>query len=325
MDAERSIFRAQMGLATRVQLLARGVTEPQLRVALAQRRWLRAARGLYALPSWPKSPKRSLLAACLATGGVASHASAAWVWSLLEEPPVPPVVSVAHRRHLTTPTSGGETSPGCFPELRQLVVHRSRDLRPASISERNGIPTTNPLRSLVDLAATAEPAILDDAIDLALARRLVSVESLLAEAGRRKHQGRRGPTQLIAHLERRRFVGAPAPSVLESRALRLLADAGITVLRCETEADHGRYRLDIELEHDVFLEFDGYAYHWSPEQKRKDDARRNRLRLLGYEILVYDWRGVMEGRGGVLVSEAKAALRKKALYKAGGRSPSPGS
>jgi hypothetical protein len=25
----------------------------------------------------------------------------------------------------------------------------------------------------------------------------------------------------------------------------------------------------------LFVELDGYAYHWSPEQKRHDDARRN--------------------------------------------------
>ena len=39
----------------------------------------------------------------------------------------------------------------------------------------------------------------------------------------------------------------------------------------------------------MFVEVDGYAYHWSPEQKRYDDARRNKLWLRGFTVLVYDW------------------------------------
>jgi very-short-patch-repair endonuclease len=318
LAAERSIFRAQLGLATRTQLLEMGVADGQLRVAVAQGRWSRTAAGLYALPSHPDSPGRRLLAACLLTGGVASHASAAWVWSLLDDPPTPPVASVAHKRHATLATtatrdrskalSAGSVGPN---DLYPVVVHRSRDLAPTSISVRNGIPTTNPLRTFVDLAGSISPTTLDEAIDVALAKRLVSVESLLAEAGRQKRSGRRGPAQLMAHLDRRRFVGAPAPSVLESRALRLLADARIKVVNCETAIDHGHYRLDIELEHQIFVEVDGYAYHSSPEQKRYDDARRNQLRLMGVEFLVYDWRAVMEGTGGVLVREAMAALTAK--------------
>ena len=297
-----------------------GVTDGQLRVAVAQGRWSRTAAGLYALPSCPDSPLRRLLAACLLTGGVASHASAAWAWGLLDEAPAPPVVSVTHRRHATLATVAPNDRPKTPDGLvgpgdpYPVVVHRSRDLPPRSISVRNGIPTTNPLRTLVDLAGSIHPTALDDAIDVALAKRLVSVESLLAEAGRRKRPGRRGPAQLIAHLDRRRFVGAPAPSVLESRALRLLADAGIKVVNCETAVDNGHYRLDIELEHRVFLELDGYAYHSSPEQKRRDDARRNHLRLTGIEYLVYDWRAVMEGTGGVLVREVEAALSAKGSH-----------
>jgi hypothetical protein len=298
--------------------LEHGVTRAQVEAALAQRRWLRAAPGLYALASWPASAHRRLLGACLATGGVASHASAAWVWGLLKEAPTPPVVSVAHRCKNTMPATGGgriAISDG-YGDTYPAVVHRSRDLPSASISLRRGIPTTNPLRSLVDLAATSSPTVLDDAIDVALAKRLVSVESLEAEALRLKRPGRRGPPQLIARLGGRRFVGASAPSVLESRALRLLAEAGIKVVNCETvvdAADSGHYRLDIELENKVFLEVDGFAYHSSPEQKNNDDARRNQLRLHGIDFLVYDWRALMEGTGGRLITEAREALRAKAV------------
>lgn len=111
-------------------------------------------------------------------------------------------------------------------------------------------------------------------------------------------------------LKRRGFVGAPSSSVLESRALRLLARAGIKVLACEVVADENRYRLDMQLEGRLFVELDGYAYHWNPEQKRHDDARRNRLRLLGFAILVYDWHTVVNEPRRV-VAEIRKGLRQQ--------------
>ena len=86
-----------------------------------------------------------------------------------------------------------------------------------------------------------------------------------------------------------------APSVLESRTLRLFAGRERKGQRNAKSSWTGvvtdwTSRLDLR----VFVEVDGFAYHWTPEQKRYDDKRRNELRLLGYEILVYDWKAVMD-------------------------------
>ena len=86
------------------------------------------------------------------------------------------------------------------------------------------MPTTNPLRTLVDLAAIADPGSLDEAIDVALAKRLVTVEGLVAvepggktpEAPGTGRADRPAPTP-------RGLAAVPAPSVLESRTLRLFA------------------------------------------------------------------------------------------------------
>jgi very-short-patch-repair endonuclease len=159
----------------------------------------------------------------------------------------------------------------------------------------------------VDLAAHIEPALLDEAIDGGLAVRLVTVEGLLAEAVRLARPGRSGPAQLTGRLEERGFAGAPAPSVLESRALRLLVASSIRVENCEVVVKGTGYRLDIQLEGGLFVEVDGYSYHWSPEQKRYDDARRNKLRLMGFEILVYDWQTVTK-HGRQMAEEIRVAL-----------------
>jgi len=309
-SVEATIFKSQFGLATRAQLLDEGVTRGQINVAVAQGRWLRAASGLYALANWPALPARRLLAACLITEGVASHASAAWLWGLLRDQPDQLSVVVQHGQTPATPSKGrrAKGSNGLL-DPSTLVVHHSRDLSPNSISNWRGVPTTNPLRTLVDLAAVSGVEVFDEAVDTALAKRLTTVEALWAEAERLRHRGRRGPAQIMARLETRRFAGAPTPSVLESRTLRLLAGANIKVDKCEVVDREGRYRLDIQLGPGLFVEVDGFAYHWGPEHKHHDDRRRNELRLQGFEILVYDWTVVTSEPRRVL-HEVRTALTR---------------
>jgi very-short-patch-repair endonuclease len=318
-----AIFSRQHGLATRSQLLAAGVSVAHLRTAVTQCRWVTRGSGLYEVVNWPNSAERSLHAACLRYNGVASHESAAWLWGLLKREPFVPVLSVPHDRRPEVGTGRATLGRGRRDRsLSDAIVRRSRDLAHSSITYRHGIPTTNPLRSLVDLAGYGEPALVDEAIDAGLAVRLVTVEGLRAEAARLARHGRRGPKQLTERLEKRGFAGAPAPSVLESRALRLLAANKVKVERCEVVVEGTGYRLDIQLEGSLFVELDGYAYHCSPEQKRYDDARRNKLRLMGFEILVYDWQTVTK-QGAQMVKEIRGALAMRDFSISGARIGTP--
>ena len=147
LAAERGIFKGQLGLATRRELIEAGVTNGEIRLAIAQGRWIRAATGLYALANWPDMANRRLLAACLAGRGVASHASAAWVWGLLDDEPEPLSISVPHGRRATLPAPGPRIGG---TDLGGVVVHHSRDLSDESTSTWRGIPTTKPQRTLVD-------------------------------------------------------------------------------------------------------------------------------------------------------------------------------
>jgi very-short-patch-repair endonuclease len=333
LAAEQLVFVGQLGLATRAQVLGAGVTPSQIRTALSQGRWVRVAPGVYGLAAWPSSDTRRLLAACLVSNGVASHLSAAWLWGLIEHAPPSPIVSVAYSRRLQRPQRPRQqpwdaqqrrprqldqhNSQRPRPGFGPIQVHRTRDLDLLTTSYRYGVPTTNPLRTLVDLAGHTDRQVLDSALDAALACRLVTTEGLLAEASRLERPGRRGPSDIKERLRQRAFIGAPSPSVLESQALRLLAANGIPVRKCEVVVDGARHRIDIQLADTLFVEVDGYAYHWSPEQKRSDDARRNQLRLLGLEVLVYSWHDVVRD-GQRLLTEVRQALT-------GGSAPSRGS
>jgi hypothetical protein len=169
------------------------------------------------------------------------------------------------------------------------------------------VPCTDPLRTLVDLAAAGRPAEVDEAIDRALAARLVTVEGLVAELERLSRHGRRGVGKLRTALARRGFIGAPAPSVLESRTVRLLLRHRIRPTGCEVKVDGGRYRLDIALSDHVAVEVDGYGYHFTPESAGRDARRGNHLLLAHRYVLHYVWSDVLHDQRRI-IREARQAL-----------------
>jgi hypothetical protein len=269
-------FARHYGVIDRRQATALGVTRSELAGLLHSGRWRRIHRGVYRLADAPDDPMSRLAAACLAggTASAASHLSALWLWDLVVRPPDIPVISVPRRHN---------------PRPAQVIVYRRTDMGRDLGSERRGLPVTNPLRSLCDAGPTVSAPLLDDAIDRALVTRLVTVEALAAEAARLAQRGRGGIRDLRAALARRGMIGAPLPSVLESRTLRVLAAAGIRPAGCQVAAAAGAYRLDFLLRPGLALEVDGFAYHSSPEAKNADSRRRNQLRLAGVVIIESDW------------------------------------
>src|SRR5262249_13508936 len=104
------------------------------------------------------------------------------------------------------------------------------------------------------------------------------------------------------------FVGAPHPSVLESRTLRLLRQHLIEPLAWEVKmGPGGRYRVDVLLAPRVVMEVDGFAYHADPEQVAEDKRRRTRIRLDGTILIDYTWRDILYDSRRV-VREVRAAL-----------------
>ena len=293
------IMRRQEGVISRSQALAVGMTSRQVDLTVRAGAWQRVHRGVYRLAGAPMTAYGQVVAACLARpGAVVSHQSAAWLWDLVSDPPPLPTLSVL--------PSASHHTPG-------VVVHRVADLPAARIVTWRGIPSTNPLRTLVDLAGVTTGRQLDDAVDRALAARLVTVEGLLAEAGRLARPGRRGVGRLRDALGRRGLIGAPHPSVLESRLLRLLARGGVTVAGVEVRVDgeDGRYRLDVVLSSRVALEVDGYRYHAGADVMERDLHRHNDLGLQGWVVLRFTWVDVVRD-GDRMLNQVRDALRRYA-------------
>jgi hypothetical protein len=296
-SAVLNLARRQNGLISRRQAIKLGVTDRQLAGLVASGVVVRLHHGILALAGTHRDHATDAAAAILLFGPdvVASHASAAWLQGLIKKPPA----SV----HVTVPRS-------CRHRIRGVDCHQS--LVPVARRPFNGIMCTDPVRTLIDLAACATADQLAAAVDQALAHRLVRLSDLdVATRGTGRRRGR-------AHLRRclldRGLVGAPTPSVLESRFLRDCRRFGLPFPQAEVVAgEQGQYRLDfayplIRLAIEVY----GYAWHHTPEQLGSDLARQRHLTEQGWTVLAFTWKQLADDPEGV-IREILAAYSRLSL------------
>jgi very-short-patch-repair endonuclease len=291
-------LRTHDALILRRDALALGMTAAEVRTFLETGKWDREHWDVYRATDAPRTDRQRLRAACFGGGdaAVASHASAAWLWALVDKAP--------DRPEITVPTSR-------IPKLQGVRVHRSCDLAASRVVRKAGIPATDALRTLVDLGAVVTPTTLTHALDRALAMRLVTVEALVVELNRLSRQGRPGPKGLRQVLADRGHIGAPSPSVLESHMLRLMVKHNLLIPSIEVVVGpNGEYRLDFaDVPIKLAIEVDGYAWHSNPDQLRRDHRRRNRLHADGWHTLVFTWADVTAHPDEV-AAEIRAMRRK---------------
>lgn len=281
------------GILTIDDVRSLGVEDKVVSRLVASGVFRRAFPGVFVLASRPQDHRLLLRAAMVAAGAgaVASHRSAAWVYGWIDRPPPDPEITLvrsAHRR--------GEG----------MILHRSQ----VAVSSRRvrGVVCTEPLRTLVDLASQVGPGSdLTGALDRALANRHISLVTLERSLPRR----RRGVEAVRAYLAERGYVGGPAPSMLESRMARILAQAGLTGFNAEVIAGSaGQYRIDFaDPGVRLALECYGYAWHSSPAQLVRDERRHRALTLEGWTVLIYTWHD-LDGDPRRVVAEIREAYRR---------------
>jgi hypothetical protein len=242
-------------------------------------RWLdagflvRVERGVYLLPSGVHDWPTRLHAVCLATGGVASHRSAAALWDLDGCRKGPPEVTVDR---------------GGYVRRRGVRVHQSTDLALVTPVTVDGIPTTPVARTLLDLGAVARHAVEAATLD-AVSRRLTTWSALLAELVRHSRKGRRGCGPLRVVLDQ--HFGDQAESQLERRFLRLIHAAGLPApaQQVPIHDEHGFVMIAdaawVELK--VAVELDSVRYHATAAAFEADRIKRNRARAAGWLLLEY--------------------------------------
>ena len=160
------------------------------------------------------------------------------------------------------------TIPPCHRRSHEgLRVHR-REARRVSTTTANGIPVTDVVQTLLDLAVTSSSAELEAAVGAADRLDLIDPEALRRRLDDRS--GHRGAPALRALLDAETFV--LTHSELERLFVPLAMSAGLP--RPDPQRWLGASRVDFHWEAlGLVVETDGLRYHRTAAQQARDTAR----------------------------------------------------
>jgi hypothetical protein len=277
---------------TRAEARAHGVGDS----ALQSRPWQPVLRGVWKHETLPDDRTTRIAAArlVLPDSAVFVNLTAAWLYG-------------ADVRRLTDLDvhvgfpAGKRIRPQSFLIVSQETLARD------DIARVDGLPVTTPVRTAFDalrLLRGPERLVVADAL---CHLGLVGVPTLRAYfASQRRLRNLRVGERLVDLIE------PLAESPMETRLRVVLIDGGLPrpYVQFPVTDGSGRVfaRLDLAYpEHKVAIEFDG-AWHWN--RRRDDDRRRDRLRALGWDVLVFSAEDLKAPEA--VVSRVAAALRRRA-------------
>ena len=249
------LARRQHGVVTRKQLLDLGYTRHAIEHRVAQGRLHPIHRGVFIIGRPELSIHGRCMAAVLACGPCAlvSHQTAAELWGI-RQPGGGPV-------ELSVPVTVQR-------KLADVRLHRRRSVRKTERAVQDGIPLTNPVRTLVDLAARLPEPALEAAVNEADKHDRVDPERLRRELERMSSQP--GIPALRRLLDRRFF--RLTDSELERRFLRLVESIGLPAPRTRVRVNG--FLVDFFWpELGLVVETDGLRYHRTPAQQARDRRR----------------------------------------------------
>lgn len=255
-----------------------GGTYDELRGLLKARVLRRVVRGVFVSPAVPDTLdlRVRVAALMLPPGGVLARTGAAWVYGIDARPPgfeQRPLV-------LETAVPAG-VQPVRVAGIRCFVEH----LEENDIADVDGVPATTPLRTAVDLARWLPRGEALAAVDALAHRDLVDIDAYAAALDRWKGYAFVQQAREIAAIADRR-----SESWGESVTRLRLHDAGFDMPDLQVPVHIGgvEYRLDFGWRtRRKALEYDGAHWHSGEENRKRDEARRERIRAAeGWEIRV---------------------------------------
>jgi very-short-patch-repair endonuclease len=261
------LAQRQHGVITRRQLLELGLSTGAIKHRLATGRLHRVAQGVYAVGRPRLTRYGRWMAAVLSCGphAVLSHETAAALWGLRAQRGTVIEISV--------PTRVRRRRKG-------IRLHRRGILDRADVTRYQRIPLTQPILTLVDLAACLTASEVEAAVNQADKLDLTDPESLRSALDR--FTGRPGVATLRKLLDRRTFT--LTDSELERRFLALARRADLA------EPLTGRrlngFKVDFYWpELGLVVETDGLRYHRTPTQQAKDRERDQAHAIAGLTTL----------------------------------------
>jgi very-short-patch-repair endonuclease len=267
----RALARRQHGVFSLKQVVALGYARSTIARLVERGVWEEVAPRVYrAAASRPVDWRQLLMATLLLTGGVAGHRSAGALLELVAPPRVPEVIAPRPPR----------------PSL-PAIVHTTTTLEASDRTTIDGISSTNPNRTLIDLGGQVPASMFEDILDTAIVRGLVRPEPLRRRALELWTPRRRGCAVVLDLLDQRHPDLARAANIWEARVVRVVRGLGLP----DPKINHrvrvgGRVRyLDLAWpEAKVAVEFDGFVPHSTRRVFDDDRARQNDLVDDGWSV-----------------------------------------
>jgi very-short-patch-repair endonuclease len=250
----RELGAVQHWVVTHEQLRALGLGSDSIRHRVKTGRLHPVHRGVYAVARPVLEREGRWLAAVLACGEEAllSHRSAAALWGLVRS-------FSEHDVEVVTPDAVLRGRPG-------IRVHRRADLGAEHRREVDGVPVTDPISTLVDLASCAPQWQVEQAVNAADRLGLVDSETLRATVpGLAPRPGK-------ACIRRLAGCDALTDTGLERKFLAIVRGADLP--SPQTQVMVSGYRVDFYWpELGLVIEADGWRYHRTPGEQASDQRR----------------------------------------------------
>jgi Transcriptional regulator, AbiEi antitoxin/Protein of unknown function (DUF559) len=248
----------QHGHVTREQLLGLGLSARAIAARVRAGKLIRVHAGVYAVGAPRRTALAKAAAAVLACGPEAalSHESALALWGLRKWPATPEVTAPKERRR-----------PG-------ITTHRSTTLA-GDVWTRNGIRTTNPVRTIVDIAARRT--------DRQLTR-------LVQDARIAKHLNDTVLRRLLLRCPRLQPLIDPSQnptrSDLEDDFVAWITKHKLPMPQINTKLN-GKEVDALYADQKLIVELDGWPFHAGRRAFNSDHQRDSDHRTLGYDTIRY--------------------------------------
>jgi hypothetical protein len=258
----------------------------------------RLERGVYGISGVAPSPDRTLLATMLAARGpvAISHLAAGRRYEIPGYRSAPAELTVER---------------GVRLRRAGLRIHESTDLDRCRIIDVDGLPTTDPARTLLDLGRYVGLQRLRRNIEHCRRVGLVDWDDLIGTLVRHARRGRPGIRKLREAIASDIDRATITDSDLELLVLALLREHGLPepVLHHEVW-DGDRFVAEVDLaypERRIAMECEGDV-HLDPDVRERDLARQNDLVLVGWTVLRFTPARYWQRPAGI-VEEVRTAHR----------------
>jgi very-short-patch-repair endonuclease len=271
------------GVFTTQEAAALGMSKSALARRVSQGIFVRVGRGVLSLPGTSTRPDLIMRAAHRTLGAVVSHESAAVRVGLGPIVVRVPTMTVSHR------------STHSYPGIK---VYQTTDLMEGHLTTVEGLPTTMPERTVVDLSRTTSPTRLRRIVETGLASGVIDIDVLTDLHHSLARKGKPGIRKLRQVLE---AIGGQTPisdTELEARLIQLLVGSGLPepVRQFQTPwLKKLNGRVDLAYPHQqLVIEADSRRWHVLYHAFEEDRRRDNAAQLAGWRVLRFTWRMIMD-------------------------------